>query len=88
MLNVAFTRVLGDAILRAIEVVPANPGNPTAVYLYRGNGLRYAKTEGGLPSTYTWDVNQGLPVVLQDGTNTYVYGLGLISQTGAGGNRH
>jgi RHS repeat-associated protein len=30
---------------------------------------------------YLWDVNRSLPVVLQDGTNTYVYGLDLISAT-------
>ncbi len=28
---------------------------------------------------YTWDVAARLPVVLQDGTNTYVYGLDLIT---------
>jgi RHS repeat-associated protein len=26
-----------------------------------------------------WDVASSLPMLLQDGTNTYVYGLGLIS---------
>ncbi len=33
----------------------------------------------------TWDVAAGLPVVLQDGTNTYVYGLDLISATDGSG---
>ncbi len=27
-------------------------------------------------------------MVLRDGANTYVYGLGLISQTDGGGNQH
>jgi RHS repeat-associated protein len=31
------------------------------------------------PTNYVWDVNRSLPVVLQDGTNTYVYGLNLIA---------
>jgi RHS repeat-associated protein len=35
----------------------------------------------GVTTSYTWDVAAGLPVVLQDGTNTYVYGLDLISTT-------
>jgi YD repeat-containing protein len=54
---------------------------------YNGDGLRMSHTVGGTPTNYTWDVNAGLPVVLQDGTNTYVYGLDLISATDAAGNQ-
>ncbi|HVP05850.1 MAG TPA: RHS repeat-associated core domain-containing protein [Dehalococcoidia bacterium] len=45
--------------------------------------------DGGGPvaTDYVWDVNRGLPVVLQDGTNTYVYGLDLISATDGGGDQ-
>jgi len=45
--------------------------------------------DGGGPvaTSYVWDVNRSLPVVLQDGTNTYVYGLDLISATD-GSNNH
>lgn len=39
----------------------------------------------GQTTNYTWDVLAGLPVVLQDGTNTYVYGLDLISATDSAG---
>ena len=35
---------------------------------------------------YAWDVASGLPVVLQDSANTYVYGLDLISATDGSGN--
>ncbi len=42
-------------------------------------------TVSGQTTNYTWDVNAGLPVVLQDGTNTYVYGLDLISSTDGSG---
>jgi hypothetical protein len=35
----------------------------------------------GQTTNYTWDVAAGLPVVLQDDDNTYVYGLDLISAT-------
>lgn len=38
-------------------------------------------TVSGVTTDYTWDVARGLPVVLQDGTGTYVYGLDLISTT-------
>lgn len=34
-------------------------------------------------TNFVRDVSQGLPVVLQDGANTYVYGLSLISATDA-----
>jgi len=46
-----------------------------------GDGLRTSHTSGGVTTNYTWDVASGLPVVLQDGTYTYVYGLDLISVT-------
>ncbi len=45
----------------------------------------YSHTTGGATANYTWDVGARLPVVLQDGTNTYVYGLDLISATDATG---
>jgi RHS repeat-associated protein len=38
-------------------------------------------TVSGVTTPYTWDVAAGPPVVLQDGTHTYVYGLDLISTT-------
>lgn len=36
-------------------------------------------TVNSVTTDYAWDVAAGLPVVLQDGANTYVYGLDLIS---------
>jgi len=33
----------------------------------------------GPATSYTWDAVGGLPVVLQDSTKTYAYGLDLIS---------
>ncbi len=39
----------------------------------------------GQTTNYTWDAAAGLPVVLQDGANTYVYGLDLISATDGAG---
>jgi len=58
----------------------------TSTSTYNGDGLRMSHTIGTAATTnYTWDVATGLPVVLQDGTNTYVYGLDLISATDNGG---
>ena len=51
---------------------------------YRGDGLRNSATTGGNTTTFTWDINAGLPEVLDDGSH-YVYGAGLISQV-AGAN--
>jgi hypothetical protein len=48
---------------------------------YNGDGLRMSHTENSVTTSYTWDVAAGLPVVIQDDDNTYVYGLDLISQT-------
>ncbi|MEX0800041.1 MAG: RHS repeat-associated core domain-containing protein [Dehalococcoidia bacterium] len=42
---------------------------------------------GQTTTDYIWDVAAGLPVVLQDGANTYVYGLDLISATDGAGDQ-
>jgi RHS repeat-associated protein len=87
-LDLAFTTVVNGATVSAIEVEPVGaPTWATATQTYRADGLRHSKTAGGATTTYTWDVNVGLPVVLQDGTSTYVYGLGgsLVSQTNGAG---
>ncbi len=44
---------------------------------YRGR-LRNSATTGGNTTTFTWDINAGLPQILDDGSQ-YVYGAGLIS---------
>ena len=87
VLNLAFTGVLDNALVSAVQVVwnGATPPSPTASYLYRGDGLRHSKTVTAGTTTYTWDVNSGMPAVLQDGTYTYFYGHGLISQTESAG---
>ena len=49
------------------------------------NSCRSATT-GGNTTTFTWDINAGLPEVLDDGSQ-YVYGARLISQV-AGANTY
>ena len=41
--------------------------------------LRASQTTGSTTTSYTWDLNSSLPVVLDDGSQ-YVYGNGFVSQ--------
>lgn len=43
-------------------------------YAYDGNGLRASQTISGTKASMAWDVSGGLPLLLSDGTNYYVYG--------------
>ena len=43
-------------------------------YTYNGEGLRASQTISGTTSNFAWDTNETLPVVLTDGTNSYIYG--------------
>jgi RHS repeat-associated protein len=47
-------------------------------YAYDGNGLRVSQTKGKTTTFLTWDVHTGLPVVVSDEQNTYIYGPGSI----------
>ncbi len=57
-------------------------GGVTSSSVYYGNGLRLSHTVNGTTTTYTWDAASQLPVVIQDGTYSYVYGLDLILDDG------
>jgi len=64
-----------DAASRLVSL--AGTGVPTpASYAYNGDGLRVAKTVGTASSRFSWDLAQGLPLALSDGTNSYLYGPG------------
>ncbi len=43
-------------------------------YTYNGDGLRVGSTTNGVTTRLVYDVNSGLPVLLDDGTRTYVWG--------------
>jgi RHS repeat-associated protein len=45
-------------------------------YSYNGDGLRMSKTVSGGTSQFTWDVVNGLPLMIQEGSTRYVYGPG------------
>jgi RHS repeat-associated protein len=48
----------------------------TATYAYDGGGLRMSKTVSGTATAFTWDTHSHLPLLLADGTTSYVYGPG------------
>jgi RHS repeat-associated protein len=58
-------------------------------YAYDGNGLRASQTIPGTTTYLTWNVSEQLPLLLNDGTNSYIYGPGglpieqINSSTGA-----
>ena len=52
----------------------------SATYSYNGLGDRLQQTMNEVPTNYTLDLNAGLTQVLSDGTTTYAYGFGRISQ--------
>jgi RHS repeat-associated protein len=45
-------------------------------YAYNGEGLRASQAVSGTTSYIAWDMAEELPLILSDGTNSYVYGPG------------
>lgn len=74
-----------DAANRLISVVSGKTNN---AFSYDGDGNRVSQTTGSGTYSYVNDIASALPVVLQesgpDGDISYVYGLGLISESGPG----
>jgi RHS repeat-associated protein len=60
-------------------------GGSSDASLYSGDGLRMSYTYLGSPRNFVWDISSSLPLTLEDGVNTYVYGLDLISSTDSSG---
>jgi RHS repeat-associated protein len=56
-------------------------------YAYDGNGLRASQTISGTTTYLTWDMTEELPLLLSDGTNSYIYGPGgrPVEQISSGG---
>jgi RHS repeat-associated protein len=64
------------------------PTGATASYTYDADGLRTSKTTSSGTTNFTWDDSAGLPRLLIDGTDNYIYGpldepIERISSTGA-----
>jgi RHS repeat-associated protein len=47
-------------------------------YTYDGNGLRASQTIGGTATYLAWDATESVPLLLSDGTNSYIYGPGNL----------
>jgi RHS repeat-associated protein len=45
-------------------------------YTYDGNSLRASQTITGTTTYFAWDMTEELPLILSDGTNSYIYGPG------------
>jgi RHS repeat-associated protein len=56
-------------------------------YAYDGSGLRASQTISGTTSYLTWELAQSAPSILDDGTNSYIYGPGglPVEQVSSGG---
>ena len=51
-------------------------GSTTAQYGYDGDGLRQSKTVGSTTTNQLWDVAEGMPLMVQDGSTRYITGPG------------
>ncbi len=59
-----------------IQVKQGKLGGLNDLYTYNGDGLRSAQIKGKAATHFTWDMHRGLPLILSDEQNTYVYGPG------------
>jgi RHS repeat-associated protein len=60
-----------------ISVSRPKEGETTEIndtYAYNGDGLRTSQTIAGTTSYFTWDTTEQLPLILNDGSNSYIYG--------------
>jgi len=69
---------------QANRLKQATVGATTATYAYDGDGKRASTTVGSTTISYLYDVSRGLPVLLEDGTRRYVWGLSLTYEVEAG----
>jgi RHS repeat-associated protein len=79
-----------DQAGRMTSVERPKEGETAAItdsYGYDGEMLRRSETISGTTTYLTWDTSDPLPLVLNDGTNSYVYGPGglPIEQVSSGG---
>ncbi|MGC1185527.1 MAG: RHS repeat-associated core domain-containing protein, partial [Candidatus Dormiibacterota bacterium] len=60
----------------------------SASYAYNGDGLRMSKTVNGTTEQYSWDQSGSLPLLIQDGATSFIYGPGgmTLEQIDGSGN--
>jgi RHS repeat-associated protein len=60
----------------------SSPPSGTTTYTYDGDGLRMTETpSSGAALSFTWDTDASVPLVVDDGTNAYIYGPTLFGGT-------
>lgn len=64
----------------ANRLISVNDGHDIYTYTYNGLGDRLQQSVNDQTTNYTLDLNAGLTQVLDDGTNTYLYGVDRIAQ--------
>ncbi len=64
---------------QANRLTSASVGGTTSASVYDGDGKRASKTAGTITTSYVYDVVGGLPVVLDDGTQKYIWGAGGLA---------
>ncbi len=83
--NLLSDGVKSYAFDHANRLVAITEGSGTASFVYNGLGDRVQETINGVTTSFANDLAAGLTQVLEDGTNTYLYGNGRIAQYGASG---
>ena len=73
--GVAATTYGYDQANRLTSFSPPAPASSTT-YAYNGDGLRMSKTVGGTAEPFVWNIVGGLPLMIGDGSTSYIYGLG------------
>ena len=71
-----------DAANRLVEV---EQGGDTYTFAYNGLGDRLRQTVNSVPTHYSLDLHGGLTQVLDDGPNSYLYGMARLGELQPGG---
>ena len=61
---------------QANRMLSYSAGATSATYAYNGDGIRTQKTVNGNLENFTWDTAEGLPLIIRDGSTSYLTGLG------------
>ncbi len=61
---------------QADQLVSATTPAGSASYAYNGAGLLTGRSGGASTATFTWGTSGGFPLLIDDGTNLYLYGPG------------
>jgi len=71
---------------QANRITSFNVAGRAANYVYNGDGLRASKSVDGTLQSFTWDIAEGLPLIIQDAANNYVTGPGGLPLEQINGN--